>query len=75
MSGNVSLLQSDKTGHRKNEKKEFFGGCLWSTFLKKIHEKGDLETSLKQEHVLLDSGRPRHRKKGFREVPDVISTR
>ena len=24
-------------------------------FSEKIHEKGDLETSLKQEHVLLDS--------------------
>ena len=49
----------------------FVGGVFGS---ETIHEKGDLETSLKQEHVLLDSGRPRHRKKGFREVPDVSST-
>ena len=51
-----------------------FWGVYLEHFSQKIHEKGDLETSLKQEHVLLDSGRPRHRKKGFREVPDVIST-
>ena len=67
-------LQSDKKGHRKSENSYFFGVCFWGAFLKKTYKKSDPEPLLKQEHVSLDSGCPRHRKKGFREVPDVSST-
>ena len=74
VSKNWSLLQSEKNGHRKSEKTYFMGVCFWGTFVQKTCKKGDPEPLLKQEHILLDSGRPRHRKKGFREVPDVSST-
>ena len=71
---NGSLLQSEKNGHRKSQKGYFLGVCFWGTFLQKKCKKGDPEPLLKQEHILLDSGRPRLKKKGFREVPDVSST-
>ena len=70
----MSLLQSEKKQSRKSGKNEFFGTCFWGTFLLKTDRKGDPKPFLKQEHVLLHSGRPRHRKKGFRQVPDVSST-
>ena len=37
------------------------------TFLQTTRKKSDPEPLLKQEHNLLDSGFPHHRKKGFRE--------
>ena len=51
-----------------------FRGVLLGNFSEKTCKKGGPEPLLKQEHILLDSGRPRRRKKDFREVPDVSST-
>ena len=74
VSQNMSLLQSLKKRFRKSEKKYFFRECFWGTFLLKTDKQDDPKPTLKQEHVLLHSGRPRHPKKGFRQVPDVSST-
>ena len=55
-------------------KKILFPTVLLGYFSEKTRKKGGPEPLLKQEHILLDSGRPRRRKKDFREVPDVSST-